>query len=65
MTARALIKQDDVTRVMKGARLAGYSRVRLTIDQAGNIVVDASEGAAPLEDAPPPNPLDRLLRSAK
>ena len=46
---------------MRGARKAGYPRVRLTIDPQGNIVVDASEDPAPIEDRPA-NPLDRLLK---
>lgn len=65
MTAPARIKQDDVTRVMKGVRAAGFARVRLSIDLLGNIVVEASEDAAPLDGAMPANPLDRLLGSKK
>lgn len=61
MTAPALIKQEDVTRVMKGARNAGFTRVRLTIDPQGTIVVDASDDPEPVELAPA-NPLDRILR---
>jgi len=60
VTAPALIKQDDVTRIMKGARAAGFTRVRLSIDPDGNIVVDASDDPAPaFQDRK--NPLDRLL----
>ncbi len=60
MSAPARIKQDDVTRVMRGARNAGFTRVRVTIDVQGNIMVDASDDPSPI--APErQNPLDRLL----
>lgn len=59
MTAPARIKEADLTRVLKAAKKAQYSRVRVEIDVAGNLVVDLSE------DAPLPpvraNPLDRIL----
>lgn len=58
MTAPARFTQADVSRVLKGASGAGYSRVRVGIDVHGNIVVDASNDAGPAERR---NPLDRLL----
>lgn len=61
MTVAARFKEADVTRVMRGARKAGFSRVRVSIDPLGNIVADASDD--PGEVAPErANPLDRLLR---
>lgn len=60
MGAPARFKQDDIKRVMAGAKAAGFSRVRLGIDPLGNIVVEASNEPG---DAPERvNPLDRLLR---
>lgn len=59
MTAPALIKEADLARILKAARKAEYPRVRVTIDPAGNIVVDVSD-EAPLP-AIRANPLDRLL----
>lgn len=59
MTAPARFKQDDIKRVMAGAKAAGFSRVRVGIDPEGNIVVEASnDPGSPLDR---PNPLDRLL----
>lgn len=60
MTAVARFTQTDVTRAMKGARAAGFTRVRVGIDVTGNIVVDASDDPAPVGDGRR-NPLDRLL----
>lgn len=60
MTAPARIKQAEITRAMKGAKDAGFSRVRVIIDVLGNLVIDASDEPAVLVDA---NPLDRLLRA--
>lgn len=61
MSAPALIRKDDMVRIMGGARDAGFTRVRVRIDPGGAIVVDAWDGNAPADDAPPANPLDRLL----
>lgn len=60
MTAPARFTKSDIKRAMSGAREAGYSRVRVGIDAAGNIVIDAANdsGLPPLDR---PNPLDRLL----
>lgn len=61
MTAPARFKQSDVTRILRGARAAGFGRVRMNIDAAGNIVVDVAND--PGEPGPERiNPLDRLLR---
>lgn len=59
MTAPANFKQADITRAMKGAKNAGYSRIQLVIDPMGNMVLNASEGVG---EMPPVrnNPLDRL-----
>ena len=61
MTAPARFRQEDVTRIMKGAKKAGYARVRLSFDPLGNIVVDASND---VEESPAfrANPLDRILK---
>lgn len=60
MTAAARFKESDVARAMKGARRAGFSRVRVGIDLQGNIVVDASDEPT-LAVEGRRNPLDRLL----
>ena len=60
MTAPARFRQSDITRAMRGAKAAGFERVRIGIDAAGNIVIDAANdsGLPPMDR---PNPLDRLL----
>lgn len=60
MTAPARFKQEDIKRVMAGARAAGFTRVRVGIDPNGNIVVEASNDPGEAPDRA--NPLDRLLR---
>ena len=60
MTAAARFKEADVTRALRGARKAGFNRVRVSLDPLGNIVVDASDEAG--DPAVRANPLDRLLR---
>jgi len=59
MTAPARVKQVEITRAMRAARAAGYSRVRVGIDVLGNMVIDAFDG--PAEEPGRRNPLDRLL----
>ncbi|KQM64679.1 MULTISPECIES: hypothetical protein [unclassified Sphingomonas] len=44
----ARFTEQDVKRAMKGAKAAGFTRVRLHIDPLGNIVIDA--GTEPMED---------------
>ena len=61
MSAPARFSQADVTRAMKGAKAAGFTRVRVGIDPLGNLVIDASDDAAPIDRR---NPLDRLLGDA-
>ncbi|SEM62144.1 hypothetical protein SAMN05192583_0861 [Sphingomonas gellani] len=61
MTVAARFKQEDIARAMKGARKAGYTRVRVGIDVAGNIVVEASDDPAPAAESVAANPLDRIL----
>lgn len=51
--------EKDVTRAMKGAKAAGFTRVRLHIDPLGNIVIDAS--MEPMEDRSQVNPLDIMI----
>lgn len=60
MTAIARIKLSEATRMFRAAKTAGWTRVRVTVDPAGNIVADASNESP--ADAPPTNPLDRVLR---
>ena len=60
MTAPALVRQADITRILNGAKASDYTRVRLLIDPHGNIVVDASDEPAVLQPVRV-NPLDRLL----
>lgn len=62
MTAPALIKKEDMARLMGGARDAGFTRVRVSIDPGGSIVVDAWDGDPPADGGSPANPLDRLLK---
>lgn len=59
MTVPARFKQQDITKALRGARAAGYVRVRVGIDVLGNMVIDASDGPAEVVDRR--NPLDRLL----
>lgn len=60
MTAPARFKQSEVTRILRGAKAAGFERVRMGIDAAGNIVIDVAND--PGEPGPVRiNPLDRLL----
>lgn len=56
----ARFKQADVTRALKGARLAGYGRVRVGIDVTGNIVIDAGDELGEVIPVRR-NPLDRFL----
>lgn len=59
VTAPARFKQEDIKRVMAGAKAAGFTRVRLGIDPNGNIMVEASNDPG---DAPERvNPMDRFL----
>jgi len=60
VTAPSRVKQIEITRAMRAARAAGYARVRVGIDVAGNLVIDAWD--APAESTTlRSNPLDRLL----
>jgi len=43
LTAPARIKEADLARIFKAAKRAAYPRVRVTLDGAGNVVVDAWE----------------------
>jgi len=61
MTAPARFTQADIARAMKGAKSAGFARVRVGIDAQGNIVVDASNDPAEIMPPARQNPLDRLL----
>lgn len=60
MTQAARFKQEDITRAFRGAKKAGFARVRVAIDTAGNMVVDASDEPADVATLRR-NPLDRLL----
>lgn len=60
MTAPARFRQEDIKRVLAGARAAGFSRVRVEIDRNGNIVVDASENDNAPHNAKT-NPWDSVL----
>lgn len=59
MGTPAHFTEHDVKRAMKGAKAAGFTRVRLHIDPLGNIVIDA--GMEPMEDESRVNPLDILI----
>ncbi|AOH83650.1 hypothetical protein AWL63_06340 [Sphingomonas panacis] len=59
MTAPARFKQQDITRALRGARAAGFTRVRVGIDVTGNMVIDAADDSVELPA--PANPLDRIL----
>jgi hypothetical protein len=61
VTAPVRFRQDDIKRVMAGAKAAGFTRVRVGIDPDGNIVVEASNDPGEAPDRV--NPLDRLLPS--
>jgi hypothetical protein len=45
MTAPARFKQADIARALKGAKNAGFDRVRVTVDRAGNLVIDVIGGS--------------------
>lgn len=59
MGTPARFTEQDVKRAMKGAKAAGFTRVRLHIDPLGNIVIDA--GNEPMKDESHVNPLDIKL----
>ncbi len=59
MGTPARFTEQDVKRAMKGAKAAGFTRVRLHIDPLGNIVVDA--GMEPMDDRSRVNPLDIMI----
>ncbi len=51
--------EHDVKRAMKGAKAAGFTRVRIHIDPLGNIVIDA--GMEPMEDRSRVSALDMKI----
>ncbi len=51
--------KNDVTRAMKNAKAADFTRVRLHIDPLGNIVIGA--GMEPMEDRSKVSALDRRM----
>ncbi len=55
----ARFTEHDVKRAMKGAKAAGFTRVRLHIDPLGNIVIDA--GNEPMEDRSRVSALDSRM----
>ena len=61
MTAPARFKEIDVVRAMKGARKAGFTNVRVTIEPNGKIIMDAGDEVDSITTRA--NPLDRVLRS--
>lgn len=63
MGASARFTEADVTRAAKGVRKAGFTRVRISIDPLGHIVMDC--GNEPMEDRSRKNPLDELMFGAK
>lgn len=50
MTAPARFKQSDVTKAMRGARLAGFTSVRVKIDPEGNLDIIANDTAVADDD---------------
>ncbi|MGK6320160.1 hypothetical protein [Sphingomonas sp. DT-204] len=46
MTAPAHFKESDIVRAFKGAKKAGFERVRVTVDRFGNLVIDVGGEAA-------------------
>ncbi|KQM98748.1 hypothetical protein [Sphingomonas sp. Leaf25] len=59
MGTPARFTEGEVTRAAKGVRKAGFTRIRISIDPLGNIVIDA--GMEPMEDRSRVNPLDILV----
>jgi hypothetical protein len=59
MGAVARFTENDVARALKGAKKAAFTRVRISIDPLGNIVMDC--GNEPMEDRSRENPLDRKI----
>jgi hypothetical protein len=47
MTRPAVFTQGDISKLLKGARSAGYSVSRVEIDPTGKIVAQLGEGGAP------------------
>lgn len=50
MTAQARFKQSDVTRAMRGARMAGFTSVQVKIDPDGNLTIVANDTAVTDDD---------------
>jgi hypothetical protein len=48
--APCTFRQTDVTRALRAARAAGFERVRVEIDPAGNIAIVAQANDAPSRD---------------
>jgi hypothetical protein len=63
MTAPARFTKADTTRLLKSAKEAGFTRIRLEIDPYGHIILDAGNDDAPAPKAA--NPLDRILKAPK
>lgn len=60
MTAPARFKEIDLTRAMRAAKACGYAHVRVTVEPAGNMVIDAFEAAPNDVTVSRPSPLDRF-----
>lgn len=59
MGAPARFTEGDVLRALKAAKKAAFTRVRISIDPLGSIVMDC--GNDPMEDRSRKNPLDELM----
>ena len=63
MTARATFKQDDVSRLCRGATAAGLQVTRIVVvDGRIEIIIGAGDSADPVGRI---NPLDEHLHGAK
>jgi hypothetical protein len=58
VTARAVFKEIDITRAIRGARKAGVEEVKITIAPTGEIVIVTGRAAAEAADG---NSFDKLM----
>jgi hypothetical protein len=63
MTRAAAFTQGDISKVLKGAKAAGFNVSSVVVDPTGRIV--AQLGKAEEDDRPIETELDRLIRAQK
>lgn len=65
MTARALVRQIDVTRLVRGVAAAGQRITHVTMDPAGKIVILTDAAAAEAMAGGEENEWDPVLHEAQ